>query len=83
MKSRDYIQRRVPADLSRIDVREQWQITFWTLELRTTQGASDPGCAGGGPGSRKHAGVAGEKPSPAHDALMMPEGHPVAFWGKG
>ncbi|KGT85988.1 DUF3606 domain-containing protein [Pantoea sp. Al-1710] len=37
MKNRDYIQRRVPADLSRIDVREQWQITFWTLELRTTQ----------------------------------------------
>ncbi|WP_366557367.1 DUF3606 domain-containing protein, partial [Pantoea rodasii] len=23
--------------MSRIDVREQWQITFWTLELRTTQ----------------------------------------------
>lgn len=37
MKKLDYIQRRVPADLSRIDVREQWQITFWTLELRTTQ----------------------------------------------
>lgn len=37
MKNRDYIQRRVPADLSRIDIREQWQITFWTLELRTTQ----------------------------------------------
>ena len=37
MKNRDYIQRRVPTDLSHIDIREQWQITFWTLELRTTQ----------------------------------------------
>lgn len=37
MKNRDYIQRRVPADLSRVDIREQWQITFWTLELCTTQ----------------------------------------------
>ncbi|ORM63999.1 hypothetical protein PRCB_17730 [Pantoea rodasii] len=37
MKNRDYIQRRVPADLSKIDIRQQWQITFWTLELRTTQ----------------------------------------------
>ncbi|ADU72220.1 MAG: DUF3606 domain-containing protein [Pantoea sp.] len=37
MKHRDYIQRRVPEDLSRVDIREQWQITFWTLELHTTQ----------------------------------------------
>lgn len=37
MIKRDYIQRRVPNDLSKIDIREHWQITFWTLELRTTQ----------------------------------------------
>lgn len=37
MKHRDNIQRRVPGDLSRVDIREQWQITFWTQELCTTQ----------------------------------------------
>lgn len=29
--------RRIPEDLSRVEIREQWQITFWTLELHTTQ----------------------------------------------
>ncbi len=37
MKHRDYIQRRVPGDLTKVDIREQWQITFWALELHTTQ----------------------------------------------
>jgi len=37
MKNREYIQRRIPADLSQVEIREQWQITFWTLKLSTTQ----------------------------------------------
>lgn len=31
------IQRRMPEDLSRVEIREQWQITYWTQELKTTQ----------------------------------------------
>ncbi|MDE8558529.1 hypothetical protein CRM79_00355 [Pantoea agglomerans] len=31
------IQRRSPDDLSHVEIREQWQITYWTQELRTTQ----------------------------------------------
>ncbi|MDH2069209.1 DUF3606 domain-containing protein [Pantoea sp. GD03673] len=31
------IQRRSPDDLSHVDIREQWQITYWTQELKTTQ----------------------------------------------
>ncbi|WP_336757158.1 DUF3606 domain-containing protein [Pantoea sp. USHLN298] len=31
------IQRRSPEDLSRVELREQWQITYWTQELKTTQ----------------------------------------------
>ncbi|MGD9426992.1 DUF3606 domain-containing protein [Pantoea sp. NSTU24] len=31
------IQRRSPDDLSQVDIREQWQITYWTQELGTTQ----------------------------------------------
>jgi len=31
------IQRRSPDDLSRVEIREQWQITYWTQELKTTQ----------------------------------------------
>ncbi|SFO50766.1 Protein of unknown function [Candidatus Pantoea varia] len=31
------IQRRSPDDLSQVEIREQWQITYWTQELRTTQ----------------------------------------------
>jgi len=31
------IQRRSPDDLSRVELREQWQITYWTQELKTTQ----------------------------------------------
>ncbi|OQP34774.1 MULTISPECIES: DUF3606 domain-containing protein [Pantoea] len=34
---KDPIVRRVPADLSRIEISEQWQITFWMLTLHTTQ----------------------------------------------
>ncbi|MGE9551312.1 DUF3606 domain-containing protein [Erwinia amylovora] len=37
MKNRDYIQRREPEDMARVEIREQWQITFWTLTLKTTQ----------------------------------------------
>jgi len=31
------MQRRSPEDLSRVELREQWQITYWTQELKTTQ----------------------------------------------
>ena len=31
------IQRRIPPNLSRIELLEQWQITYWTLTLHTTQ----------------------------------------------
>ncbi|WP_315315964.1 DUF3606 domain-containing protein [Pantoea vagans] len=31
------IQRRSPDDLSHVEIREQWQITYWTQELKTTQ----------------------------------------------
>ncbi|MFV9671141.1 DUF3606 domain-containing protein [Pantoea sp. KXB25] len=31
------IQRRSPDDLSQVDIREQWQITYWTQGLGTTQ----------------------------------------------
>lgn len=31
------IQRRIPDDLSQVEIREQWQITYWTQELKTTQ----------------------------------------------
>jgi len=34
---KDPIVRRVPADLSRIEISEQWQITFWMLTLHITQ----------------------------------------------
>ncbi|HAB25772.1 MAG TPA: DUF3606 domain-containing protein [Pantoea sp.] len=34
---RDPIVRRVPADLSCVEVNEQWQITFWMLTLHITQ----------------------------------------------
>ena len=33
----DPIVRRVPADLSCVEVNEQWQITFWMLTLHITQ----------------------------------------------
>jgi len=31
------IQRRSPDDLSHVEISEQWQITYWTQELKTTQ----------------------------------------------
>ena len=31
------IQRRSPEDLSRVELHEQWQITYWTQKLKTTQ----------------------------------------------
>ncbi|WP_071845617.1 DUF3606 domain-containing protein [Pantoea rwandensis] len=34
---KDPIQRRIPSNLSRIELSEQWQITYWTLTLHTTQ----------------------------------------------
>lgn len=34
---RDRIQRRVPEDRSRVELHEQWQITYWTITLQTTQ----------------------------------------------
>ncbi|MCE0491042.1 DUF3606 domain-containing protein [Pantoea sp. Mb-10] len=34
---KDRIQRRVPEDRSQVELHEQWQITYWTLTLQTTQ----------------------------------------------
>lgn len=34
---KDPVQRRTPADLTHIELREQWQITYWTLTLHATQ----------------------------------------------
>jgi hypothetical protein len=64
MKNRDYIQRRGPADLSRIDIREQWQIAFWTLELRTTQERLTRAVREAGPETDRVRAWLGKNPPP-------------------
>jgi hypothetical protein len=52
------IQRRSPDDLSQVEIREQWQITYWTQELGTTQERLTRAIREGGAADRTGPGLA-------------------------